>query len=161
MEKKINEMDISEKTKTNYNYKLRNLISLGYDFDYTVDETEEFLNYVEIQKKLDFLTVIIVLSRDKDYSELRKRIQQEYSVYRDNKLDKLVLITPDEFVSRMNELYKKELYEPYVLNWLMYKFGTRNLDLQFTVGEKVNGNYLIKNNNSIICLLYTSPSPRD
>ena len=147
---RINGMDISQKTKTNYIYKLKNLIALGYEFDYTVDETEEFLSYVDIKKKLDFLTIIIVLGRDKDFSELRKKIQKEYAIYRDNKLDNLELITPDEFVSRMNDLYTKELYEQYVLNYLMYKFGTRNMDLQFTVGEITDENYLIKNKNSII-----------
>ena len=144
------QLDISPKTKINYKNRLDRLNEAGYDWDSDIYETEFFFENIPIQTKLDLLTVIIVLRRDIDFSELRTKIQKEYAEYRDNKLENLHLMTTDEFVSRLNEFYKKEMYEKFVLNYIMYKFGVRNMDLQFTVGKITDENYLIKDKNSII-----------
>lgn len=147
---KIMQLDINPKTKINYKKRLERLNEAGYDWDSDIYETEYFFENVPIQTKQDLLTIIIVLRRDMDFSELRKKIQKQYAEYRDNKLENLSLMTTDEFVSRLNELYKRGMYEQFVLNYLMYKYGVRNMDLQFTVGQVTDGNYLIKDKNSII-----------
>ena len=144
------QLDINPKTKINYKKRLERLNEAGYDWDSDIYETEYFFENVPIQTKQDLLTIIIVLRRDMDFSELRKKIQKQYAEYRDNKLENLSLMTTDEFVSRLNELYKRGMYEQFVLNYLMYKYGVRNMDLQFTVGQVTDGNYLIKDKNSII-----------
>ena len=150
MEIKIMQLDISPKTKIGYKNRLDRLNEAGYDWSSDIYETEYFFENIPIQTKQDLLTVIIVLRRDMDFTELRKKIQKEYALYRDNKLENLHLMTTDKFVSRLNELYKREMYEQFVLNYLMYKFGVRNMDLQFTVGQVTDENYLIKDGNSII-----------
>jgi len=146
----INNLDISEKSKTNYRNILKILERDGYNFSFTVNDTILFLSNYPIQTALNLLNVIFVIRKAldqdmKSYIELRASMQQEQSKQTHEKLSELKLMDSKEYLTLMNDAFNNKEYLKFVLNYLCYNYGIRNEDLRVTIGSETKGNFLIKN----------------
>ena len=163
--KLINEMsNIKDSTKYNYSKLLDRLIKANFNFTYIKMDEEnpdgiaKFLddNFKTPTQKLDILKIIMVLRiqlnkpADKlrilrtKYNIVRTTTQQTNTDKKDN------LMKYEEFIKKIDELYKNKKYLQYILNYLILNYGVRNTDLLIFLDNKPKNddkNYLsiIKN----------------
>ena len=163
--KLINDItNIQESTKYNYSKLLDRLIKAQFNFvfvkadDENTEAIEKFLNlnFKTPNQKLDILKVVMVLRLQlkKPVDKLRI-LRTKYNIQRTDTQEtntdkKDNLMKYDEFIKKIDELYKNKKYLQYILNYLILNYGVRNADLLIVLDNKPkndNKNYLsiIKN----------------
>ena len=149
--KLINEMsNIKDSTKYNYSKLLDRLIKANFNFTFVKMDEEnpdgisKFLddNFKTPTQKLDILKIIMVLRiqlnkpADKlrilrtKYNIVRTTTQQTNTDKKDN------LMKYEEFIKKIDELYKNKKYLQYILNYLILNYGVRNMDLLIVLDDK-------------------------
>jgi len=161
----INEMsNIKDATKYNYLKLLDRLIKANFNFTYikmqdeNTEAIEKFLNsnFNKPNQKLDILKIIMVLRIQLNKAVDKLRIlRTKYNIQRTDTQEtntdkKDNLMKYEEFIKKIDELYKNKKYLQYILNYLILNYGVRNADLLIVLDNKPkndNKNYLsiIKN----------------
>jgi hypothetical protein len=161
----INEMsNIKDATKYNYLKLLDRLIKAQFNFTYikmneeNTEAIEKFLNsnFNKPNQKLDILKIIMVLRIQLNKAVDKLRIlRTKYNIQRTDTQEtntdkKENLMKYEEFIKKIDELYKNKQYLQYILNYLILNYGVRNADLLIFLDNKPkndNKNYLsiIKN----------------
>ena len=161
----INEMsNIKDATKYNYLKLLDRLIKANFNFTYikmqdeNTEAIEKFLNsnFNKPNQKLDILKIIMVLRIQLNKAVDKLRIlRTKYNIQRTDTQEtntdkKDNLMKYEEFIKKIDELYKNKKYLQYILNYLILNYGVRNTDLLIFLDNKPkedNKNYLsiIKN----------------
>jgi len=160
--KLINEMsNIKDATKYNYLKLLDRLIKANFNFtfvkadDENTEAIEKFLNsnYNKPNQKLDILKIIMVLriQLKKPIDKLRI-LRTKFNIQRTDTQEtntdkKDNLMKYEEFIKKIDELYKNKKYLQYILNYLILNYGVRNADLLIFLDKPKNDN---KNYLSII-----------
>tara|TARA_R110000868_G_scaffold163412_3_gene395627 strand:- start:1164 stop:1994 length:831 start_codon:yes stop_codon:yes gene_type:complete len=163
---KINNLEISESSKKVYKSILKRFEKYNFNIDskITMIKINKLLSNVEkTSSKLDLLNLIIVIGDINEKTmeqikQLRKDLQHERL---DNNIKtmndkKKILMNYETFEEKLNELFDKKKYKAYLLNYLMYIYGLRNLDLNIIICHKKcndidpKKNYLIMSGKKIL-----------
>jgi hypothetical protein len=156
--------NIKDATKYNYLKLLDRLIKANFNFTYVksdeqnTEAIEKFLNsnFKTPNQKLDVLKIIMVLKiqLNKPVDKLRI-LRTKYNIQRTDTQEtntdkKDNLMKYEEFIKKIDELYKNKKYLQYILNYLILNYGVRNADLLIFLDNKPKNddkNYLsvIKN----------------
>ena len=149
--KLINEMsNIKDATKYNYLKLLDRLIKAQFNFTYikmneeNTEAIEKFLNsnFNKPNQKLDILKIIMVLRIQLNKAVDKLRIlRTQYNIQRTDTQEtntdkKDNLMKYDEFIKKIDELYKNKKYLQYILNYLILNYGVRNTDLLIFLDNK-------------------------
>jgi hypothetical protein len=111
----INSLKITPQSKVNYRNLYKILERDGYSFNYSIQETVQFLSSYPIRTALNLLNVIFVirkaLGQNMDqYAELRSQMSEELQVQVHEKLSDLQVMSSDSFLKVMNQLYTNKEY---------------------------------------------------
>ena len=144
----INSLNITPQSKVNYRNLLKILERDGYSFEYTIQETVQFLSSYPIRTAYNLLNVIFVIRKAmgqnmEQYAEVRSKMSEELQTSVHQKLSELQVMSSDSFIKVMNQLYTNREYLKYILNYLCYYFGVRNEDLRLNIGQQKD-NFLMK-----------------
>jgi hypothetical protein len=149
----IESLQVKPQTKVGYKYLFLNLERNGFNWSSTPREIREFLSAYPVQKQLDLLNVIIVIYRElgndiEDLKDIRTHLQLQNKDCIHAKLTDLDLMSPAEFLTKLNTLFEQGKYMSYILNYLCYHYGVRNEDLRIHFNSP-DGNYLVRTKNGI------------
>ena len=155
----IDSLKISESSKKVYRSTMRRMIKDEFVVpsgeDEEVDRVKEYIDKGTTHNvKLSLLNLVIVLRReaDKPTDELKKmRSSLAAKGTKENiKMmnDKGALLPDkDEVASQIYSLYMKKNYKAFIINYLMFHYGVRNLDLDLIIVKgrtrvPAEGNYI-------------------
>ena len=103
-----------------------------------------------ISQKYTFANIVIMIYNLKKMndSKLQKyrdnlRVQRTKHIEKNNTEKSITLPSYDELKKFVENLYKEQKYREYIINFLMFKFGLRNLDLNLFITdnkEDINDN---------------------
>jgi len=155
----IDALKISESSKNVYRSTVRRMIkdefTVPMDEDEEVDRVRAYVeDGVTHNVKLALLNMIIVLRREasKPTEQLKKlRTSLASKGAKDNikimndKGD--TLLDKAEVAARMDALYENKKYKGYVINYLLFHYGVRNMDLDLVIvkgrsREPADGNFI-------------------
>jgi len=141
----IEALKISDNSKKVYRSTMRRMIKdeftvpMGEEED--VDRVKEYIDKgVTHNVKLSLLNLVIVLRREAGKAtdalkKLRttlasKGAKENIKIMNDKGAS---LPSKDEVISKMNMLFAKQNYKAYIINYLMFHYGVRNLDLDLMI----------------------------
>ena len=108
------------------------------------DELIDSMNELgkSISQKYTFANIVIMIYNLKKLndSKLQKyrdnlKVQRTKHIEKNNTEKSLVLPSYDALKKFVDELFKQQKYREYIINFLMFKFGLRNLDLNLFITE--------------------------
>jgi len=155
----IEALKISDNSKKVYRSTMRRMIkdkfTIPMNEDEEVDRVKEYIEKGTTHNvKLSLLNLVIVLRREagKATDELKKlRTSLAAKGLKEN--IKLMnekgasLPSKDEVASQMNMLFARQKYKAFIINYLMFHYGVRNLDLDLMIVKgrsraPADGNYI-------------------
>ena len=154
--------NLSQNTQSSYEHHYNRLmkISNGKTVLYFKDNITDLISLLKNQdippsSKNSILNVISLILKTKNkpiqsITDYRDELDKQYYINKkeSNKLLKEVLPSINELNTFTEGLYSKKMYREYIINYLMIKFGLRNLDIDVIITDdksKVNGvdNFLL------------------
>ena len=141
----INGLNIQPKTKTGYINRYKRMEKDGFAFpNGDNEEIERVIKYIDsIDKhnsKMDLLNIIVILRKalnkpiieiDKFRIKIRKETELKNVEIMSKRKD--TLIDYEQFESELEMVYERKEWIKYIINYLWFKYGVRNEDVNVSV----------------------------
>jgi len=155
----IEALKISDNSKKVYRSTMRRMIkddfAVPMDDDEEVDRVKEYIDKGATHNvKLSLLNLVIVLRREAGKAtDALKKLRTSLAAKGAKENIKIMndkgasLPDMEDIATQINSLYTKKNYKAYIINYLMFHYGVRNLDLDLVIvkgrsREPADGNFI-------------------
>ena len=173
-----NELDIiktsaglTEGTRRTYTYTYKRLMEL-IDFTPISNISEKRVlkliteSDIPVNSQNGMLSVVILIRRSNDTSVdliLKYKDGKQRKLMTEDKREKNIILEQtlpsyETYANYIDELYKAKEWKSYIVNFLLFKYGVRNLDLDLIITRDKSVVSKINNKDSQINYLYITPS---
>ena len=166
-----NSVGLTEGTRRTYTYTYKRLMEL-LDFTPISNISEKRVlkliteSDIPVNSQNGMLSVVILIRRSNDtpvdlilkYKEgKQKKLMEEDKREKNVELEK-TLPSYETYANYIDELYKAKSWKSYIVNYLLFKYGVRNLDLDLILTRDKSVVSKINNKDSQVNYLYITPS---
>tara|TARA_R110000851_G_scaffold134589_3_gene269913 strand:- start:2825 stop:3685 length:861 start_codon:yes stop_codon:yes gene_type:complete len=166
-----NSVGLTEATRRTYTYTYKRIMPL-LDFTPISNISEKRIlkliteSDIPVNSQNGMLSVVILIRRRNEtgvelilkYKEgKQKKIMQEDKKEKNTILEQ-TLPSYETYANYIDELYKAKSWKSYIVNYLLFKYGVRNLDLDLIITKDKSVVSKINNVESQINYLYITPS---
>ena len=166
-----NSVGLTEGSKRTYTYGYKRLAEL-LDFTPISNISEKRIlklikeSDVPVNSQNGFLSIVILIRRHNQssvdlilkYKETKQRVLLEQDKKDKNIILEQTLPSYETYANYVDELYKAKEWKSYICNYLLFKYGVRNLDLDLIITRDKSVVSKINNVDSQVNYLYLTPS---
>ena len=155
----INDLPVQEKTKQGYRNRYKRMIKDGFEVpigdNEELDKVKEYIDIKKANTQMDLLNIIVIIRRKLEKPNTEIEIyRRDLRLQVDNKNIPVMnqrresLVEYDRFKQELDLTYERKEWIKYIINYLWFNYGVRNLDVNVKVVSKMKDmneteNYLL------------------